>query len=101
MSDTFVGRAAVVTGASSGIGKAIAEEVGAAGAELWLVGRSQTELEATAAAIKARGGPAAHCAAMDIGEPGALARLIAGLPHEYLFTLINVAGVMHGEAILG
>ncbi|MET0987288.1 MAG: SDR family oxidoreductase [Steroidobacteraceae bacterium] len=101
MSDTFVGRAAVVTGASSGIGKAIAEELGAAGAELWLVGRSQTELEATAAAIKVRGGLQAHCAAMDLAEPGALARLIEALPHEYLFTLVNVAGVMHGEAILG
>jgi NAD(P)-dependent dehydrogenase (short-subunit alcohol dehydrogenase family) len=101
MSGSLGGRAIVVTGASSGIGRAIAEELGRAGAELWLVGRSQTGLDAAAAAIADAGGVPAHLAAIDIGTPGALAALIDGIDHDHLFALLNVAGVMYPEPILG
>jgi NADP-dependent 3-hydroxy acid dehydrogenase YdfG len=103
MSKAYDGKAAIVTGASSGLGRVIAQSLGAAGMELWLVGRSASELEVTAAAIRAQGGPPAHCQTMDLAQRGALAELVTqvGRQHPYLFALINNAGVMYPEPILG
>ena len=42
------GKAIVITGASSGIGRTLAIALGAAGADLWLLGRSSAELATTA-----------------------------------------------------
>jgi NAD(P)-dependent dehydrogenase (short-subunit alcohol dehydrogenase family) len=52
------GRVAVVTGASRGIGKAIALALGAAGAKLALVGRDLEQLNQTAAAARESGAEA-------------------------------------------
>lgn len=91
----FSGAAIIVTGASSGIGRCIAVELGRAGAELWLVGRSADELNTTAEMIRNAGGPLAQCAPLDLRERGPLAALIAKVsaasPH--LFALINNGGV--------
>ncbi len=46
---------AVVTGAGSGIGKAIAQALGAHGATVGLVGRTKTKLDATAASFGSNG----------------------------------------------
>src|SRR5688572_23938469 len=46
---------AVVTGASSGIGRAIAEALAEAGANIVLVGRDASRLQETAALVQARG----------------------------------------------
>jgi len=98
----FAGKAVIVTGASSGLGRAMAVELGGAGAELWLVGRSEPDLRATAAEIAAAGGPAAHAVPMDLRQRGPLAALIAkvGAAHAHLFALISNAGVMHPEPIM-
>jgi len=98
----YKGRSGIVTGASSGIGRAIAQTLGAAGMELWLVGRSAAELELTAEAIDAAGGPLAHCVSMDLSERGALAALVneVGEHHANLCALINNAGVMYPEPII-
>ena len=102
MNQEYKGRSGIVTGASSGIGRAIAQTLGAAGMELWLVGRSATELGVTAEAIDAAGGPRAHCISMDLSERGALAALVGevGEHHTNLFALINNAGVMYPEPIV-
>jgi 3-oxoacyl-[acyl-carrier protein] reductase len=51
-------RVAVVTGASRGIGAAVAEQLAEAGAQVVLVARGASELEAVAAGIASRGGHA-------------------------------------------
>lgn len=99
MNTLFKGRSGIVTGASSGIGRLIAQTLGMAGMKLWLVGRSAAELEITAGAIAANGGPKAECVPLDISKRGGLAALVAevGESHGNLFTLINNAGVMYPE----
>lgn len=57
------GKRALVTGASSGFGQAIAMTFAEAGAEVALVGRDATRLQATADQIAAQGGRAMICAA--------------------------------------
>ena len=52
-------RVAVVTGASRGLGRAMALELGAAGAKLALVGRDQAKLDETAAEAAKAGAEAA------------------------------------------
>lgn len=102
MAESFAGKAVIVTGASSGIGRVIAVELARHGAELWLVGRSPAELDATARQIADAGGPQAHAAAMDLQQRGPLAALIeqVGSAHPHLFGLVSNAGVMYPEPIM-
>lgn len=102
MTDIFSGRAAIVTGASSGLGRAIATDLGRCSAEVWLVGRSATDLDTTAGAIAAAGGCPAHSVPLDLRQRGDLATLIAdvGRRHGHLFAMVNNAGVMYPEPIL-
>lgn len=102
MTNVFEGKAAIVTGASSGIGRMIAQNLGAAGMDLWLVGRSGEQLQVTAKAIKDAGGPDPHCVPLELSKAGALAELVteAGSMHPYLFAVINNAGVMYPEPII-
>jgi NADP-dependent 3-hydroxy acid dehydrogenase YdfG len=60
--DTAGRRLAVVTGASSGIGRAIALELAALGVDLWLVARRAETLEATGVEARRRGARAWSCA---------------------------------------
>jgi NADP-dependent 3-hydroxy acid dehydrogenase YdfG len=55
---TLDGMLAVVTGASSGIGRAIALELGVQGAGVWLIARHSAALEETATAVRRVGGRA-------------------------------------------
>lgn len=102
MSRIFEGRAVIVTGASSGIGRSIAVEMGRCGADVWLVGRSEKELAATAQSIAEAGGPAARSVPMDLRQRGPLQDLIAkvGAEHPHLFAVVNNAGVMFPEPLM-
>ena len=59
----FKAKTVIVTGASSGIGLALAREFAAAGANVVMGARSGDKLAAVAAEIKAAGGAAAYTAA--------------------------------------
>lgn len=58
---------ALVTGASTGIGRGLAERLAARGAEVWLAARSKARLEEVAHGIRARGGRA-HVVVLDVGD---------------------------------
>lgn len=70
------GPAAVITGASDGIGRACAEALAAAGFEVVLVARRETDLQALAKDLTARHGVEAHAFAADLSLPGAVDRLL-------------------------
>ena len=87
-------RVVLVTGASSGIGRATAEHFAAKGWRVGLVARSADNLELTRAAIVARGGTA--CAAItDITDSGQFAEAAASVERELgpIDAWVNAAGV--------
>ena len=88
------GRVAAVTGASSGLGRAIAGFLAAAGADVVLVARRKSELAAAAAEIEARGNRAVAVAAdlTRLDEVDALAACLAA-PFGAPVVLVNAAGV--------
>lgn len=94
------GRGGVVTGASSGIGREVARRLGAAGMNLWLIGRSSEGLAETASQIAEAGGPPAVPVSLELAKPGALAAVIAEVPHDNLSLLVNSAGAMFPEPLL-
>lgn len=70
----LTGKVAIVTGASRGIGQAIAERFAEAGAKVVLSSRKQDDLDSVAAGIQAKGGEALAIAAHN-GEKTALQAL--------------------------
>jgi len=70
----FEGRVAFITGASRGIGRAIATDFTTHGADVVLVGRDRSALEETAAACaQARSGAKAHIITADVADGEAVA----------------------------
>lgn len=91
---SLAGRVAVVTGASAGIGRAMAEALAGAGAAVVLVARRHAELRAATEAIKLSGGEAAVVAA-DLSLREQLPE-IAGRCQQAFGTvqiLVNAAGI--------
>jgi len=85
---------ALVTGASGGIGEAIAHQLAASGEDVVLVARSAERLEQVARAIRDASGRDILTIAADLEEPGAAERLAARLAEADLSVrdLINNAG---------
>jgi NADP-dependent 3-hydroxy acid dehydrogenase YdfG len=86
---------AIVTGASSGIGQALALRLGAAGYRVGLIARRGDKLEATAAKIGAAGGVAIPVAA-DVGDRAALRAAVADLEETLGPTDVLVANAGFG-----
>ena len=84
------GRVALVTGAGRGIGRSVALALAQAGAEVWLVARTQVEIDSAASEIRAAGGRA-QAAACDVTNAAAVTRVFAGIPA--LDILVNNAGM--------
>jgi NAD(P)-dependent dehydrogenase (short-subunit alcohol dehydrogenase family) len=91
----LAGKTALVTGASRGIGKAIAEAFSMAGSDLVLIARSQDELSATALAC-ARGGAKVVAETVDLGDTTQIDELFSRLLKRgvNLDILINCAAIM-------
>src|SRR6266446_8301498 len=89
----LVGKRALVTGGTSGIGRAAAEALAREGAHVLISGRSEARGAEVVAAIEAAGGEAEFVAA-DLGSPAdvrALAERAANVD-----ILVNNAGVFPG-----
>jgi short-subunit dehydrogenase len=93
------GSAAAVTGAASGIGRALARELAARGCDLALADRDEAGLQALAAEIGRDPKRKVSVHRVDVGEPGQIQDFAAAATaaHRSLNILINNAGV----ALLG
>jgi NAD(P)-dependent dehydrogenase (short-subunit alcohol dehydrogenase family) len=91
---SLTGKVALVTGASSGIGRRQALALAQAGAVLVLLGRRKAQLQEAVAEIEAAGGRAVALPA-DLGDRSQLAEISkrASLPFGPIDILINAAGV--------
>jgi 2-deoxy-D-gluconate 3-dehydrogenase len=88
------GRVAVVTGASRGLGRAVARALAEAGADVALLARSKVDLEATAAAVEAAGRRALVLPTDVTAPPEVEAAVRATLDHfGRLDVLVNNSGV--------
>lgn len=88
------GRAALVTGGSKGIGKAIAEGLAAEGVNLVLMARGQEALDATAASIRQQHGVAVLALIADIRNMDQVKTVAAKAAAEFgtVHILVNNAG---------
>ena len=98
----LAGRVALVTGASRGIGAAIARGLAAEGAHLVLIARTIGGLEETDDAIRRHGG-AATLVPLDLADFGKLDQMAAALYERFgrLDVLIGNAGILGSLGPLG
>ncbi|MCU0943723.1 MAG: SDR family oxidoreductase [Hydrogenophaga sp.] len=91
------GQVAMVTGASRGLGLAIAQGLAAHGAQVWLCGRDEAALNALAAAI----GPTARALAFDVTDLDAASAAVQRIEREAgrLDVLVNAVGQRRREPL--
>ncbi len=94
---SLTGRRAMITGAGSGIGRACAQALADAGAEVVVQDLMAERVEATVAAIQAKGGQA-HALACDVGDEAALSAVLQTIGPVTI--VVNNAGVPGNGATL-
>jgi len=101
MSNSSKERVAVVTGASRGIGEAIARALAEQGRHVVLVARNEDKLNAVREAIEAAGG-SATVKTCDVSEPTSITAMIESVADEFgrLDILVNNAGITRDTLIL-
>jgi NAD(P)-dependent dehydrogenase (short-subunit alcohol dehydrogenase family) len=92
------GRTTVVTGASSGIGRAVAEAMAEVGANLVLIGRDEKRLRETVDAVKERGGEA-EPVAVELTADDAASTIVEVAMKRFgaLNILVNCAGIFEPQ----
>jgi len=95
------GKTAVVTGASSGIGRAIAEKLGAAGAHVYLGGRTRSAMDESKRKIDASGGKAT-VVELDVRDAKQVQQLVQQAVNETkrLDVMVNNAGLSYPSKIV-
>jgi 3-oxoacyl-[acyl-carrier protein] reductase len=95
------GKVALVTGASRGIGRAIAQRLAESGATVILGARDAGRLAECVREIEARGGRA-EAASLDVGEKPSVEAVMGGLlaKHGRLDVLVNNAGITRDNLLL-
>jgi short-subunit dehydrogenase len=94
-------RSLAITGASSGLGAALARAYAGPGIVLGLIGRNQARLDATADACRAAGATV-HVIALDVADAGPLAGWLAAFDRKTpVDLLIANAGISAGPAPRG
>ena len=90
----LTGKVAWLTGAGSGIGRAGAQELAAAGASVIISGRTPEGVEESVALITKAGGTA-EAAVLDVADKDAVARVGADIlaRHGHVDILVNSAGL--------
>ncbi|MEX0587080.1 MAG: SDR family NAD(P)-dependent oxidoreductase, partial [Pirellulales bacterium] len=88
------GQVAIITGASQGLGRAMALRLAAAGARVACVARNAEKLAATVEAIAAAGGTAAAYSC-DVTKADDVQRVVDGVAEQWgrIDILVNNAGV--------
>lgn len=94
------GQTAIVTGASRGLGKAIALALGKAGAKVACVARNVEKLQETAGAIRAAGGES-EALACDVTDGAKIQELVEQLHEKWgrLDIVVNNAGITRDTLI--
>jgi NAD(P)-dependent dehydrogenase (short-subunit alcohol dehydrogenase family) len=95
----LAGRVIAITGAGSGIGRAVALSCAAHQAQVILIGRTCAKLEAVHAEIAAAGAPAATIAVLDLEK--AVARDYDELADAVLERFGRLDGLLHNAGLLG
>jgi 3-oxoacyl-[acyl-carrier protein] reductase len=89
------GQSAVVTGASRGLGYAIAEKLARAGAQVHLVARNKAGLEEAARRIASETGAVTHAHAADVGDAASVNEAVSSIQKisPTVEVLVNNAGI--------
>jgi 3-hydroxy acid dehydrogenase / malonic semialdehyde reductase len=92
----------LITGASSGIGEACAEQFAAAGARLLLSARRSERLQALSERLQRLHGVETQLLILDVRDVGVVTHCIADLPEEWrsIDVLVNNAGLARGASPL-
>jgi dehydrogenase/reductase SDR family protein 13 len=92
------GRRVVVTGATSGVGEALARSLAALGAHVIVAARDRRAAEALVAELRPKG-HAASAITLDLADLGSVHRAAGAIAHEPIDTLVNNAAIAGARGV--